>query len=194
MQFSIPVRTSAELPYATLHGPSSHKFPSGSASVADALRVARVFAFQLLECDLLRHHVCCRIRGLLRRSDVPNPCSCIPFLAACCKQTWARVGAAAVARRHRWLQQARVCVRLRDAQQSSEKMITENFNLEHDAEIDEALQTILACPYFSSILTDDPIGIVKDDVADHLAGHQALSGKVRFGGSSCWILSPACTL
>ena len=81
-----------------------------------------------------------------------------------------------------------------DAQQSSEKMITENFNLEHDAEIDEALQTILACPYFSSILTDDPIGIVKDDVADHLAGHQALSGKVRFGGSSCWILSPACTL
>ena len=52
-------------------------------------------------------------------------------------------------------------------------MITENFNLEHDAEIDAALQTILASPYFSSILTDGPVGVAREDVADHLAGHQA---------------------
>ena len=64
-------------------------------------------------------------------------------------------------------------------------MITENFNLEHDAEIDAALQTILASPYFSSILTDGAIGIMKDDVADHLAGHQAHNISALMSGFTC---------
>lgn len=53
--------------------------------------------------------------------------------------------------------------------------LPENLNLDHDAEINRAIDNILACPAFSDILSAAPIGInTGAHVEDHLSGHKDL--------------------